>query len=255
MAVAPYLFNNSDCWVNIPRKAINVLNAIHNAFFVSLFGTSTGCPIPIFYWDSGILTPENQIILKKLLFYHHLLTLPENSLAREIVEIQKERILQGLVKECDNVLNDLEITSDPSNFTKKHWKKIAKEAIQKKNRTELLDRMKSYKKLEPSRFAEEDCGAQPYLKNMNISYARTFFSSRAHMLKSVQMNFKRKEEYAANQYKCSCGEEDHQSHLISCPSYQHLRQGLDLERSDSDLVRYYQLIIKEREQKEDKGKL
>ena len=47
--------------------------------------------------------------------------------------------------------------------------------------------------------------------------------------------------------------DDHQEHLISCPSYAHLREGLDLEGSDTDLVRYYQLIISYREEREDRG--
>ena len=49
LAIVPFLYNNCECWVDIPRKAMNLLNSIQNAFFVSLFGTSKGCPIPIFY--------------------------------------------------------------------------------------------------------------------------------------------------------------------------------------------------------------
>ena len=71
------------------------------------------------------------------------------------------------------------------------------------------------------------------------------------MLRTVQMNFKRKASFAANLYKCTCMEDDHQEHLISCPSYAPLREGLDLERSDTDLVRYYQLVISDREQREE----
>ena len=72
------------------------------------------------------------------------------------------------------------------------------------------------------------------------------------MLKSVQMNFKRKKEYADNMYKCTCGEDDHQSHLVTCSSYTHLRDGLDLEGSDHDLVKYFQKVIREREAEEER---
>ena len=124
LAVVPFLYNNSECWVDIPKKAMNVLNSIQNSFFVSLFGTSKGCPIPIFYWDTGILTPENFIIFKKLLFYHHLNQLPGDALAKEILTTQKEKELPGLAKECMNYMNELGIHSDPSDHTKNQWKKL-----------------------------------------------------------------------------------------------------------------------------------
>ena len=50
-----------------------------------------------------------------------------------------------------------------------------------------------------------------------------------------------------------CGAEDHQIHWTSCVGYKHLRDGLDLDGSDLELVRYYQLITKEREQEEERG--
>ena len=74
------------------------------------------------------------------------------------------------------------------------------------------------------------------------------------MLRTVQHNFKNKFEYIENKHKCKCTEDDTQSHLTSCAAYAHLRVGLDLEESDMDLVRYYQLVIREREQEEERDK-
>ena len=44
------------------------------------------------------------ILEKKLLFLHHLATLPEESLARECFEIQRELKLSGLYLECEDTL-------------------------------------------------------------------------------------------------------------------------------------------------------
>ena len=126
MAVIPFLYNNSECWVNIPKKAINILNSIQNKFFLALFGTSKGCPIPIFYWDCGILSPMNFIILKKLSFYHYLLLLPETTLAKKILNKQKEEGLPGLAYECMEFLNELEIKSNPVISTKFNLKNYLK---------------------------------------------------------------------------------------------------------------------------------
>ena len=82
LAVVPFLYNNSECWIDIPKKAMDVLNHLQYSFLISLFGSSSGCLTPIPYWNTGILTPENYIIFKKLLMYHHLMLLPNESLAK-----------------------------------------------------------------------------------------------------------------------------------------------------------------------------
>ena len=43
-------------------------------------------------------------------------------------------------------------------------------------------------------------------------------------------------------------EEETQSHLIICPQYQHLRQGLDMYRLE-DMIKYFQAVLKERDKK------
>ena len=139
MAVVPFLFNNSECWTEIPKKAVNILNSLQNSFFCSLFGTSKGCPIPAYYWDTGSLTAENFIIQKKLLFYFHLSNLEEDSLAKEILNIQKEKELPGLALECKQYLTDLDIESEPESMTKNQWKRtIQKKYMRKINKNYFL---------------------------------------------------------------------------------------------------------------------
>ena len=209
MAVVPFLFNNCDTWMEIPKKALNVLNSIQNSFFVSLFEIAKSCPIPIFYWDTGVLSVENFIILKKLLLYHHILSLDDNVLAKEIITIQIEKEMVGLAAECSSFLRELNLYNDPLNYSKVQWNKIIKQKIHNRNQTELLNQIKSYSKLEYSKFSKEEYGLKDYLKNMNLNDARTYFA----MLRTVQMNYKNKPEYIANLHKCICLEDDNRVHL------------------------------------------
>ena len=142
---------------------------------------------------------------------------------------------------------------DPSIYNKYQWKKIIGSLIHTKNQSDILSQVQSYKKLEYESMKNELYGMKSYLKTMNLSESRTFFAARSHMLRSIQMNYKHNPEYVANNYKCFCGEDDHQSHLASCPSYSHLREGPDLAGSDRDLVLYYQRVIRERENREEGG--
>ena len=128
---------------------------------------------------------------------------------------------------------------------------MIKSKVCEKNELELKEKIKSYKKIDDSTIAGEQFGEHSYLREMNIPMGRTFLASRAGMLKTVQMNFKRREDYAANMYKCTCGEDDFTSHLIYCPSYMFLQEGLSVRESDHDLVKFYMLVIREREKEEE----
>ena len=73
------------------------------------------------------------------------------------------------------------------------------------------------------------------------------------MLSTVQWNFHNNPEYRENEYRCICNEHrDDQASLLTCKLYTHLREGLDLYSSDADLVTYFQLVIQERQKKEDR---
>ena len=191
-------------------------------------------------------------MLKKLSFYHYLSVLPDDSLAKEIFNLQKENSLPGLVSECSELLSLLDVELEPSFYTKVQWKKLISSQIHKKNKDDILNLIKPYKKLSYEKIINEEYGQKTYMKNMNVSQARTFFAIRAQTLRTVQMNFKHKPEYVLNQWKCSCGEDDIQSHLPHCLSYEHLREGLNLEESDHDLVLYFQRVIREREREADR---
>ena len=251
-AVIPYLFANSSCWMETPKKAINLLNSIQRDFFRSLFLQAKGCPIPLFLYDTASLSAENIIILNKLLFISHLCHLPDSSLAKEVYILQKEQSLhEGLVTECDKHLRELNIFSGPEFFSKKAWKKLILQRLHKRNEEQLLSQIETYKKLDFEKLSKEGYGIKPYLADMTVSRARTFFSARASMLSTVKLNFKNKKEYADKDFLCECGEHpDDQAALLTCNLYAHLREGLNLHTSDHDIVTYYQRVIKERHDRE-----
>ena len=255
-AVCPFLYGNSSCWIQIPKKALTLLNSIQRDFFRSLFLQPKGCPIPLFLYDTGSLSPENHIILQKLLLLFHLCHLPDSSLAKQIYLLQKEQSLhEGLITECENHLREMNIYSGPECFTKRGWAKLIKERIHSKNKDQLLNEMKNYKKIDYEKMKEEGYKEKPYLYNMTVSQARTFFAYRCSMISTIKMNFKNKKEFRDTDggFLCECGEHlDSQSALLSCKLYTHLREGLQIHSSDKDLVKYVQLVIKERHEKENK---
>ena len=142
-----------------------------------------------------------RILQKKLLFIHHLATLPDESLAREIYEIQKIFEFPGLIQDCQETLVKMQI-SDVSKFTKMQWKKLVKKYISSANEQELLERMKTYKKINPAELAMEGCRVKDYLNEMYIASARLKFKLRSHMTPTVKMNFMNDEIFKRQMWLC-----------------------------------------------------
>ena len=160
--------------------------------------------------------------------------------------------MPGLVRECEEFLEDLQIHEDPSCFSNSMWKKRISTAIHLKNKKELLLMLDSYRKLDKEKIREEVYGQKSYLKSMKMDSARTFFSARASMLSTVKANFKGDAKFAADNYMCECREHvDTQADLLNCRLYERHREGLDLLNNDHHLVKYYRLVIKERREKEE----
>ena len=251
-AVIPFLWNNSECWFEMPKKALDLINTITHSFFRTLFCSAKGTPVSMYYWDTKSLLNHNFLILRKLLFFHHLISLPEDSLAKNILNLKEEK---GHPSEYRTLLEELQIDEDPANFSKEHWKKHVSKKVHLKNKREILSKFNSSKKLDKEKLSSEEYDMKKYLSTMKMSEGRTFFSSRSMMISTVQCNFKSKPEYKANDYKCKCGDHlDTQTNLLTCRLYEHLREGLDLANSDTDLVRYFQLVIKERHQEQENNK-
>ena len=83
LCVIPYMLYNSEVWNNIPKEAIKLLNEFQLKFLRIILKTPQTTPIPSLLWETGTLDMVNRINQRKLNFYHHVLNLHENSLARK----------------------------------------------------------------------------------------------------------------------------------------------------------------------------
>ena len=254
-AASVYLYNNSECWMETPRKAMNLLKSLTHSFFRSFFNSSKGNHIVMYYWDTMSLQVEFVLILRKLLFLRHLICLPDNLLAKEILSLQRQDdSFPCFVSECNAYLERLGITTDPASHSKKQWNELISTKVHELNKESLLEQIRGSRKLDIERITSEEYKPKSYLKEMTVEDGRTFFSYRSSMLKAVQCNFKNNRKYKENQYLCKCKEHlDSQSSLLECRLYDHLKEGLNIYSSDADLVKFFQLVIQQRidEEKEE----
>ena len=175
------------------------------------------------------------------MFLHHLETLPKDSLAYEVFQVQKSLNLPGLLSECSEVLCRLNVTSIES-YSKEQWRRLVKDEIYQINKEELIRDSICLKKIGYTR--EDKFRRQSYLSEMNVLDARLMFKIRTNMVPTVQMNFMSDAGFEENLWTCSgCSIlRDTQDHVLKCPAYSDIRIGLNLEK-DPDLVKYFQQII------------
>ena len=133
-------------------------------------------------------------------------------------------------------------------MSKDKWARLVKEAIKKYFENELRNKMMNgYSKLKNSKLIEEHLGMKDYVNKMTLSDARTNFRIRSSMVSNVKLNQRSNPEYERTLWLCDeCGKVDSQSHIMWCPSYATLREGLDIE-NDLDVVHYFQSVVKIRE--------
>ena len=105
---------------------------------------------------------------------------------------------------------------------------------------------KNFSKLKDGPIKNESFEMQEYLKTMTLTDARTNFRLRS-KTSNVKMNQKSNPAYAAKLWKChECLNLDSQSHIMWCPGYAPLREGLDIN-NDLDVIHYFQQVFKLRE--------
>ena len=193
-AILPKLLYNAECWFNISKASIKKLENVQLCFYRMLFSVGAGCPISILYWDTGGLTMKFRILKKKLMFLHHVKTLPDDSLAKEVVEAQEKFNLPGLVQECQDFLSTAGI-NDVTIYSKQQWKSTIGKLIKHANEVDLIDKMKTYKKLDSLDITNESCKVKNYMQNLDLRGARLRFKLRSRMLPTVKANFKSKKEF------------------------------------------------------------
>ena len=96
--------------------------------------------MPALCWDLGGTQMKFRIIQKKLEFLWHLINLENGSLAKEILIVQQNQKLPGLVREC---LEYFEVYTLPNIFeetiSKQKWKSLIKKSMKMENEKDLKE--------------------------------------------------------------------------------------------------------------------
>ena len=122
-SVEQMVFYSLETWLDIRKKTLKILDNLYNCFFRTFSRIGTGASIPNFYIQTGMLNPQNIILMRQLNVYHHLANLSPRSLGNQIFNLQLEHpSLPSLIKDSEEHLTKLGIP-DPTSVSKYVWNK------------------------------------------------------------------------------------------------------------------------------------
>ena len=251
LAVVPMLLYNAETWQDISKRTITELENIQLKFARSVFAIGVGCPTPLLYSETGLILMELRILQKKLNFLHHLENLPDTALAKEVLRVQTEQNLPGIVSECRQYLAKFEIF-DLRAYSKAQFRKLIKAKILDLNKTRIVEQAKhkQYKKVDVNDLSSNDFRLKDYIRNLSATDARIKFRLASQMTQQIKMNFQSDRMHAESLWTCEgcsnlgvIGYRDTQQHILVCPAYTEFREGKDLSK-DNDLVNYFKQVLK-----------
>ena len=152
----------------------------------------------------GTISLEMQVAKKKLLFLRHLFPLEESSLANEILVVQVNNHLPGLVQECKNLIKSLNLPNlfdkeVRSAYSKLIWKNKVNTAIKEYEESKLKSSFSSKSKLKEGPMMGESFDQKEYISDLTLTKARMKFQIRSKM---VDAKFNYSAKYEKELWKC-----------------------------------------------------
>ena len=224
-------------------------------FLRTLLKTPISTPKASLLWETGTLSISALIVMRKLNFYHHIMNLHEDALAKRFAIIQLRNKFPGLMKEAKEILRKYALdVMEVEDFSKQSWKKMVKQRVSRVEKEDLLNKIKQYKKVNYEEKVLEEFGLKEYLRKMNLHKARMKFSLETEMTRTFKFNYMNDKENERLNWACDyCKKKKNQykpdsiKHAMECEEYENLREKYDLSCED-DTVNYFTKIVEARNQ-------
>ena len=175
-AYVPSLLNNCSTWLDIEEETLNKLEELQNSFYRNLLNVPFTTPKPALIWEVAGVKMKYRIMMSKLLFLHHIVSLDSGSLAKQIQISQQRTQTPGLTSEVQGFMEELDLPNCLEiKFTKAKWKNLVKKAIHKANENEIRQSLEPYKKVKHLNIGDDKFECKQYLSTLPLEKARIMF--------------------------------------------------------------------------------
>ena len=222
-------------------------------------GQGPGVPTASLLWESSLLSMDMRIWREKTCLILHLRGLDDDSLGKRIWEEQRRFNWPGLARETSSISKKL-IIDDPNTtkMTKSEYRKEVTKACHQYQEVQLKAKMKNKEgeTMKKCLKIEQDLyGRKAYFDNKVPHQVRSFFATKVGML-PIAGNFRQDRRFARTGWLCRCeGEREEERHLTdNCPLYRDIRAQFSNLEDDDQLVEFFQLMLKRRDQIDEQEK-
>ena len=195
------------------------------------------------------------------------MNLPVNTLGRDFIDIQSLHSLPNtLATEVEEYITKIGIT-DLQNVSKWKFKKFTKDYVSKLNKESLLEDSKIYKKINYDDLVKEKYEMKEYFRTQNLHQARFLFRLSSLMVDGIRTHHSSKYRRRGIPLSCpSCSipittendnlvmvpidaPRDDVKHIMTeCVKYEEMKENRDIFNSESDLISFFQDVLKYREE-------
>ena len=211
--IIPKLLINSETWNNIPKKNIEEIEKIQIQSIKRILKIPMSTPNMGLLIEMGMLTAENEIIKRRVLYLHSILT-GKNKIVKEILQEQINIPGPTWIENTIKEMKKLEITTnfeEVENISKYKMKKLIKEKIWKKQTEEMKIYINNSSKCKKIEIGTNN--PKKYLYELSPYDAKTLLLARLRMT-DLKINFKNKYK---NQKCRLCDKEiETLQHLTTC---------------------------------------
>ena len=213
--ILPTLLINSETW-ELSKQHLASLETIQNITLKRLLRMPSSTPTIGLRNELNILSVENQILKKRLMYFHRLLNMPESNITHKVLMEQKsmpeDTWLSVTMAQIINLKINMNL-DEIKNISKFQWKNIVVEAVQNKESNERETWLKTSSKC--CQLQVNIKQPSTYLKKLNPANAIMILKIRLKML-NLKTNFKT----AHHDHSCPVCKSlqlDTLEHLFSCP--------------------------------------
>ena len=225
------LLHNSESWIGLGKKHIDVLQKFQDKFLRRIFHAPGSITRALLEYDTGMRPIEWRIKERKLNFVRQILLKDDSNIAKNAILQEMEVGINGLGHECNSICNEINI---PEVMTTSLLKSNIKTAVQQTVSARARENMLSFRKVADR--VSDNPSDNSYINRMGLAYSRTWIRYRARAIKGVKANCKRSWINDLNCRFCKDNILENQEHLEECAGLWFERRNLNMDTAKGKIV-------------------
>ena len=248
--MVPSLLAGAGTWTGITSTEVDRLDGLQDLFWRVMFKVPESCPRIALRAETRMISMKHRIWEAKLLLIRRIKRQSQGSLSWKIWKEQVINKWPGLSAEVMDICKQLDIPNINENSVEGD---DIKKAVFRHHMEEVKEKVGSSKKMQKHKDDDFET-VQEYMKGKSVEKTRMAFRVRCEMVDTIKGNYKdkyrrKRGEKALLCTDCSEQEVHTQTHCLTCPKWERLREGMEMDTLEN-MVIFFQRLIMERLKKD-----